>query len=181
MSIPNSEICGHGTCVQAKSKLGYTCICENGWRASNVTLACNVDIDECAEMRPHCSNDPKVQCYNTPGSFICGACPAGYTGNGYTCVDVNECEVDNGGCSTSPRVECINTRVWKFIFFLFLLIYIILSIFSLSISFSFFAQIKRVHLAAPTAPSATMAMVEFVYHRLDRIISARTTIRSCAA
>lgn len=40
---------------------------------------------------------------------------------------------------------------------------------------------KRVRFAAPTAPSATMAMDEFVYHRLDRIINARTMIRSFAA
>jgi cubilin len=109
MKIPHSEICGHGTCVQTPSKLGYTCICEQGWRVSNTSFDCTIDIDECTEMRPHCYEG--VQCYNIPGSFVCGPCPVGYSGNGYTCSDINECETNNGGCSLLPKVECINTKV----------------------------------------------------------------------
>lgn len=96
------------------NRLGYSCICEQGWRKSNETESCTLDIDECKEMRPHCSVDPQVSCVNVPGSFSCGSCPAGYSGNGYYCVDINECEVDNGGCSVAPKVECINSRVSKF-------------------------------------------------------------------
>ena len=50
-----------------------------------------------------------VPCINVPGTYYCGGCPAGYTGNGYQCSDIDECLVDNGGCSTSPRVQCINS------------------------------------------------------------------------
>lgn len=93
------------------SKEGYTCICEQGWTQGNRSSACTEDINECATSKPHCSKDPEVNCVNLMGSFMCGPCPPGFTGNGYYCADINECEVNNGGCSTSPSVACINTRV----------------------------------------------------------------------
>lgn len=55
-----------------------------------------------------CSQNPFVECVNLPGSFDCGPCPPGYTGNGRICRDINECSMNNGGCSVSPLVECIN-------------------------------------------------------------------------
>nr|XP_040240535.2 cubilin homolog [Anopheles coluzzii] len=103
-----ADLCGHGTCVQAKD--GYRCICDQGWKTNGLTPACSVDVDECSESKPHCSKDPEVSCINLPGSFVCGPCPAGYSGNGFYCVDIDECETNNGGCSTSPSVQCINTR-----------------------------------------------------------------------
>uniref|UniRef100_A0A182NM22 Cubilin n=1 Tax=Anopheles dirus TaxID=7168 RepID=A0A182NM22_9DIPT len=103
-----SDLCGHGTCVQAKD--GYRCICDQGWKTNGMTPACSQDVDECSESKPHCSKDPEVSCINLPGSFVCGPCPAGYTGNGFYCVDIDECETNNGGCSTAPSVPCINTR-----------------------------------------------------------------------
>lgn len=51
-----------------------------------------------------------VNCVNTLGSFRCGPCPSGYSGNGQFCFDINECEVNNGGCSVNPFVQCINTE-----------------------------------------------------------------------
>ncbi|XP_046466404.1 cubilin [Neodiprion pinetum] len=106
------DLCGHGVCVPTTTGvLRYTCICDQGWeRADQGNPACVKDIDECSGKHPACSVDPLVTCVNLPGSYSCGGCPAGYTGNGYRCVDINECAVNNGGCSISPRVECVNTR-----------------------------------------------------------------------
>uniref|UniRef100_A0A182M8Q1 Cubilin n=1 Tax=Anopheles culicifacies TaxID=139723 RepID=A0A182M8Q1_9DIPT len=103
-----TDLCGHGTCVQAKD--GFRCMCDQGWKSSGPNQPCSEDVDECKESKPHCSKDPEVSCINLPGSFVCGPCPAGYTGNGFYCVDIDECETNNGGCSTSPSVPCINTK-----------------------------------------------------------------------
>ncbi|XP_046744297.1 cubilin [Diprion similis] len=106
------DLCGHGVCVSVSSgHAGYTCICEQGWeRVSEENPACIKDVDECSGKHPACSIDPMVTCVNLPGSYTCGGCPAGYTGDGYRCIDIDECTVNNGGCSIRPRVECLNTR-----------------------------------------------------------------------
>ncbi|XP_061178089.1 cubilin-like [Saccostrea echinata] len=110
----HEELCGHGTCVNSErvqpGQPKYTCICDDGWTTSGSNPMCVVDRDECSEAGPRCSVDPSVPCINVPGSFYCGQCPAGFSGNGFSCVDINECEVNNGGCSSTPRVDCINTR-----------------------------------------------------------------------
>lgn len=102
------ELCDHGVCVHTNEQPGYKCICDQGWKSNGGP--CNIDVDECAESRPHCSKEPEVQCINLPGSFMCGACPAGYSGNGFYCTDINECDVNNGGCSVNPKVRCVNLR-----------------------------------------------------------------------
>ncbi|KAL3289762.1 hypothetical protein HHI36_023157 [Cryptolaemus montrouzieri] len=104
-----AEICGHGACIPQNNALGYKCLCDQGWKKGTEGEACVQDVDECKEENPRCSKDPLVSCENTPGSFRCGPCPTGYTGNGFYCADINECDLFNGGCSMNPKVECENT------------------------------------------------------------------------
>ncbi|XP_061400319.1 cubilin homolog [Musca vetustissima] len=108
------ELCGHGVCVPANNDIGFTCICDQGWTKdstligtnSSSTPVCDIDVNECEESRNPCHSE----CINLPGSFKCGPCPAGYTGNGATCLDIDECAINNGGCSLQPKVRCINTE-----------------------------------------------------------------------
>lgn len=69
-------------------------------QAPMLQLTYNVDIDECG-ARP-CSS--LVNCTNTPGSYSCGECPSGYTGDGRTCTEANMCDADPYPCS--PLVSC---------------------------------------------------------------------------
>jgi len=63
------------------------------------------DIDECSSGNGGC--DPLTTCINTPGSRVCGPCPAGYEGSGDNgCVDIDECRDGNGGCD--PLTTCTN-------------------------------------------------------------------------
>uniref|UniRef100_A0A3P8SX64 Cubilin n=1 Tax=Amphiprion percula TaxID=161767 RepID=A0A3P8SX64_AMPPE len=107
------DLCVHGICIDADRVVTgqpkYQCVCESGWQASTDSPACVSDVNECNLPNKPCSTNPLVDCYNTQGSFYCGACPAGWQGNGYSCQDVNECLTNNGGCSTTPVVQCLNT------------------------------------------------------------------------
>uniref|UniRef100_A0A7G3AGB7 Cubilin n=1 Tax=Lutzomyia longipalpis TaxID=7200 RepID=A0A7G3AGB7_LUTLO len=115
----SGELCGHGVCVHTDDPTGYRCLCDQGWQTDGAHPMCNRDVDECQSKIPHCSHDPPVVCINTAGSYTCGACPAGYSGNGYSCADVDECQFNNGfigdgktctqsttggRCATSPNV-----------------------------------------------------------------------------
>ncbi|XP_037612385.1 cubilin [Sebastes umbrosus] len=107
------DLCVHGTCIDADrvtpGQPKYQCICESGWEAPAGNPSCVADVNECNLPNKPCSSNPAVPCYNTQGSFYCGACPAGWQGNGYSCRDVDECLVNNGGCSSAPVVQCLNT------------------------------------------------------------------------
>uniref|UniRef100_A0A3Q2TAZ9 Cubilin n=1 Tax=Fundulus heteroclitus TaxID=8078 RepID=A0A3Q2TAZ9_FUNHE len=106
-------LCVHGLCIDTDRVISgqpkYQCICESGWEAPAGNPACVSDVDECSLPTKPCSSNPPVPCYNTQGSFYCGACPTGWQGNGYSCQDVDECLTNNGGCSTTPLVQCLNT------------------------------------------------------------------------
>ncbi|XP_028288640.1 cubilin [Parambassis ranga] len=107
------DLCAHGICIDADrvtpGQPKYQCICEEGWEAPAGNPSCVADVNECNLPNKPCSTNPPVACYNTQGSFYCGACPAGWQGNGYSCQDVDECLTNNGGCSTAPMVQCLNT------------------------------------------------------------------------
>ncbi|XP_076146859.1 cubilin [Alosa pseudoharengus] len=109
----SQDLCEHGVCIDSDrvtpNQPKYKCICDAGWMSPPGTPACTADVDECNLPNKPCSSNPIVQCFNTMGSYYCGACPAGWQGNGYSCQDVNECDTNNGGCSTSPMVQCLNT------------------------------------------------------------------------
>lgn len=53
----------------------YSCICDAGWASPQNSSACTLDRDECSLRPAPCS--ALVQCFNTLGSFYCGACPTG--------------------------------------------------------------------------------------------------------
>ncbi|KAM5338742.1 cubilin [Glossophaga mutica] len=107
----SKALCVHGICEDLvrvyPGEPKYSCICDAGWTSPQNSSACTLDRDECSLWPPPCS--ALVQCFNTPGSFYCGACPTGWQGNGYVCQDINECEINNGGCSVAPPVQCVNT------------------------------------------------------------------------
>ncbi|KAG9276492.1 cubilin [Astyanax mexicanus] len=109
----SQDLCVHGVCIDSDrvnpNEPKYNCICDAGWTSPPGVSACTSDVDECSLPNKPCSTNPPVECFNTLGSFFCGACPAGWQGNGYSCQDVNECDTNNGGCSTSPMVPCLNT------------------------------------------------------------------------
>ncbi|XP_077124414.1 cubilin [Ranitomeya variabilis] len=109
----SEELCVHGQCIDLdrtqEGQPRYSCVCDAGWTTPSGASSCTEDIDECSLLTPPCSQNPQVQCDNTIGSFICGPCPAGWQGNGYSCQDIDECQTDNGGCSLAPLVKCMNT------------------------------------------------------------------------
>ncbi|XP_010155518.1 PREDICTED: cubilin, partial [Eurypyga helias] len=109
----SETLCGHGICIDADrdqpNRPKYRCICDTGWMSPPGSPACNADVDECSLPNRPCSQNPPVQCHNTPGSYWCGPCPTGWQGNGYSCQDIDECQTNNGGCSTVPMVQCMNT------------------------------------------------------------------------
>ncbi|XP_041486764.1 cubilin isoform X1 [Microtus oregoni] len=107
----SKQLCKHGICEDLErvqhGQPNFHCLCDAGWTTTPNGIACTEDKDECSLHPSPCAD--QVQCFNTQGSFYCGACPTGWQGNGYECHDINECEINNGGCSVAPLVPCHNT------------------------------------------------------------------------
>uniref|UniRef100_A0A8C6W9S3 Cubilin n=1 Tax=Nannospalax galili TaxID=1026970 RepID=A0A8C6W9S3_NANGA len=107
----SENLCENGICEDLErvqhAQPNFRCICDAGWTTMPSGTSCTVDKDECSLQPSPCSEH--VQCFNTQGSFYCGACPTGWQGNGYECQDINECDINNGGCSVAPPVPCQNT------------------------------------------------------------------------
>jgi hypothetical protein len=98
------ECAPEATCTG--SDASAKCVCPKGYTDPRGDGTLCQDINECSNLNGGC--DPLVMCTNTPGSFNCGGCPTGYTGNPATgCKDINECDTDNGGCD--KLTTCTNT------------------------------------------------------------------------
>ncbi|XP_078278371.1 cubilin [Rhinoraja longicauda] len=104
--------CEHGICIDLNrvqpNQAKYHCICEDGWSQPSIGSACSSDIDECSLPVQPCSTNPPVSCLNSPGSYSCENCPAGWEGDALRCQDIDECKTNIGGCSEVPFVQCIN-------------------------------------------------------------------------
>uniref|UniRef100_A0A3Q3AZC8 Thrombospondin-2-like n=1 Tax=Kryptolebias marmoratus TaxID=37003 RepID=A0A3Q3AZC8_KRYMA len=73
----------------------------DAWETDSCT-SCSCQVNMCLLSSP-CF--PGVECTSkSDGSWECGRCPPGLTGNGTQCEDENECEVE-GVCFT----KCVNT------------------------------------------------------------------------
>ncbi|CAB3979783.1 cartilage oligomeric matrix -like [Paramuricea clavata] len=68
-------------------------------QATNSKQSCE-DIDECLEGGHLC--DGNAKCINTIGSYKCGACNAGYIGNGYSgCIPGDFCDAGVSDCHSN--------------------------------------------------------------------------------
>jgi hypothetical protein len=94
--------------VCTNSPGSYQCACRQGFTGTGVIGDC-ANINECATNNGGCSIDPAVACHDaTPSAadswiiqFTCDPCPAGYEGDGKTCVLINNDNSDNSTSSTS--------------------------------------------------------------------------------
>ncbi|KAL9957589.1 hypothetical protein ACROYT_G034508 [Oculina patagonica] len=82
----SSQECKNGRCIAQGGQ--YSCQCLQGFSGKQ----CDTDINECLES-PCFSG---VECTNYPGSYSCGPCPVGFTGNGSRCEKITDpCETLN--------------------------------------------------------------------------------------
>ncbi|XP_026228904.1 von Willebrand factor D and EGF domain-containing protein isoform X2 [Anabas testudineus] len=84
--------CRLGRCIDGPNS--FSCVCPPGMTGRT----CREDIDECA-FHP-CF--PGAVCNNTVGSFICGACPQGYSGDRGNCSPYRQTSVK--AVTLPPRI-----------------------------------------------------------------------------
>uniref|UniRef100_A0AAV2MGD6 EGF-like domain-containing protein n=1 Tax=Knipowitschia caucasica TaxID=637954 RepID=A0AAV2MGD6_KNICA len=68
--------CRYARCIDGPNS--FSCVCPPGMTGHT----CREDVDEC--LSQPCF--PAVSCDNTLGSFTCGLCPKGFTGDGRNCT-----------------------------------------------------------------------------------------------
>jgi hypothetical protein len=84
-------------------------------RRTQILLYC-ADINECRVVVANRTCDARARCTNTPGSYICGNCPAGFAGTGYTkctgqSIAVAVCAF-NSFSPCSCRCERVRCQQW---------------------------------------------------------------------
>ncbi|KAF0031943.1 hypothetical protein F2P81_016498 [Scophthalmus maximus] len=101
--------CRLGRCIDGPDS--FSCICPPGMTgfvscgvfAVFSGRTCREDLDECVSQPCF----PGVSCNNTLGSFICGVCPQGFSGDGKNCTPVCRPDCKNQGKCVKPNVcEC---------------------------------------------------------------------------
>nr|XP_046255008.1 von Willebrand factor D and EGF domain-containing protein isoform X2 [Scatophagus argus] len=90
--------CRLGRCIDGANS--FSCICPPGMTGRT----CREDVDECASQPCF----PGVGCSNTLGSFVCGVCPPGFSGDGKSCaacqLQTNQTNMATSGAeNTKPR------------------------------------------------------------------------------
>ena len=96
---PENSYCSNEP-PSTRNPRGYYCICNDGYRGTNVNgaLVC-ADINECADNTHTCANTET--CVNTVG--------------GFSCADKNECQDNNlNVCDAIPNSHCINAKRTKY-------------------------------------------------------------------
>ncbi|XP_041798658.1 von Willebrand factor D and EGF domain-containing protein [Chelmon rostratus] len=91
--------CRLGRCIDGPNS--FSCVCPPGMTGRT----CREDIDECVSQPCF----PGVGCNNTLGSFICGVCPQGYSGEGKNCARDDDSPVQEA-VTTPARVPQVSLR-----------------------------------------------------------------------
>ncbi|KAL8587757.1 hypothetical protein ACOMHN_020975 [Nucella lapillus] len=74
--------CVNGQCLDLLN--AFQCVCDPGFEGE----LCDTPADQCRDEPCY----PGVLCQPVGGSYLCGACPPGLTGDGSACVDLDACE-----------------------------------------------------------------------------------------